>query len=135
MSGLRMQVSEECLAVQRVLRRTADKWSCLLVASLAEGAVHFNELRRSIKGISQWSLTRTVRGLERDGMISRMVSQTSPQRVDYALTDLGRDLLEQLRGLGVWALKQEPSIRQAREQFDERSPHRHRCSRVTARSA
>ena len=135
MSGLRMQVREECLAVQRVLRRTADKWSCLLLASLVEGSMHFNELRRSIKGISQWSLTRTVRGLERDGMISRMASPTTPQQVDYALTELGRSLLEQLRGLGAWALTQEPSIRQAQEQFDESSPHRRRCSRVTSRSA
>ena len=135
MSGLRMQVREECLAGQRALRRTSDKWSCLLVASLVEGAMHFNELRRSLKGISQWSLTRALRGLERDGMISRMVAPSIPPRVDYALTDLGRSLLEQLRALGAWAMKHEPVIRQAREQFDEKAPHRKPFSRATSRSA
>jgi DNA-binding HxlR family transcriptional regulator len=135
MSGLRLQTIEECLAVQRVLRRTADKWSCLLIANLVDGTMHFNELRRSIKGISQWSLTRTVRGLERDGMISRMVSETRPQQVDYALTDLGRSLLDQLRALGAWALERELAIRQAQDRFDEGAPHRRRYPRVTSRSA
>jgi DNA-binding HxlR family transcriptional regulator len=135
MSGLRIQVREECLAGQRVLRRTADKWSCLLVASLVEGAMHFNELRRSLKGISQWSLTRALRGLERDGMISRMVAPTIPPQVDYQLTELGWNLVEQLRALGAWAMKQEPAIRQARDAFDTehaRSPRRTRFARVTS---
>ncbi|HET6983855.1 MAG TPA: helix-turn-helix domain-containing protein [Myxococcaceae bacterium] len=110
---------EECLAAQRVLRRTSDKWSCLLIASLVEGAMHFNELRRSLKGIPQWSLTRTLRGLHRDGLISRMIAPTIPSRVDYELTDLGWSLLEHLRALGAWALKEELAIQQARERFDE----------------
>jgi len=138
MSVRRSEVREECLAGQRLLRRIADKWSCLVVASLVEGAMHFNELRRSLKGISQWSLTRAVRGLEREGMLSRMVAPTVPPRVDYELTELGWSLLEQLRALGAWALKQEPAIRQAREKFDGRpsSPAfpRHRRSRVTSGS-
>lgn len=131
-----MQVREECLAGRRVLRRTADKWSCLLVASLVEGAMHFNELRRSLKGISQWSLTRALRGLERDGMISRMITPTAPPRVDYQLTDLGWSLVEQLRALGGWGLKQEPVIRVARDKFDEehaRSPRRPQFARFTTR--
>jgi len=124
----------ECLAAQRALKRAADRWSCLLVATLVEGAMHFNELRRSLKGISQWSLTRAVRGLERDGMISRIVCPTIPPRVDYELTDLGRSLLEQLRTLGAWALKQESAIRQAREQFDEKhaSSRSGRCRRPSS---
>ncbi|HET9156930.1 MAG TPA: helix-turn-helix domain-containing protein, partial [Myxococcaceae bacterium] len=92
------------MAGHRALRRTADKWSCLLVASLVEGAMHFNELRRSLKGISQWSLTRVLRALERDGMISRMVVLTPTPRVDYELTGLGCELVKQLRALGAWAM-------------------------------
>jgi DNA-binding HxlR family transcriptional regulator len=137
MLARRIEVREECLAGQRVLRRTADKWSCLLVASLVEGAMHFNELRRSLKGISQWSLTRALRGLERDGIVSRMVSPTIPPRVDYELTDLGWSLLEQLRALGAWALTREPAIRLARDKFDEeqaRSPRRSGLPRVTSGS-
>src|SRR5215470_15465998 len=120
MSARLSEVREECLAGQRFVRRVADKWSCLVVASLSEGAMHFNELRRALRGISQWSLTRTLRGLEREGMLSRMVLPTTPLRVDYELTDLGRSLLEQLRPMGVWALKHEAAIRQARERFDDK---------------
>jgi len=135
MSGLRMQVREECLAGHLALRRTSDKWSCLLVANLVEGAMHFNALRRSLKGISQWSLTRALRGLERDGMISRMVATSIPPRVDYQLTDLGWQMLAQLRRLGAWAMKHEPAIHQARDRFDAehvKSPRRPRFSRLTS---
>ena len=119
MSARRIEVREECLAGQRALRRIADKWSCLLVADLVDGPMHFNALRRSLKGISQWSLTRALRALRREGMVSRMASPTTPQQVDYELTDLGRSLLEQLRTLGAWALRHEPAIRRARTHFDE----------------
>ena len=135
MPGLRMQVREECLAGQRALRRTSDKWSCLLVANLVEGPMHFNALRRSLMGISQWSLTRALRGLERDGMISRMVAPSIPPRVDYQLTDLGWKMLGQLRRLGAWAMKHEPAILQARDRFDAQhahSPRLPRFSRLTS---
>ncbi len=122
MSARRLEVKEECLAGQRVLRRISDRWSCLVVANLVEGAMHFNKLRRCLQGISQWSLTRTLRGLEREGMLSRSVAMTIPLRVDYELTDLGRSLVEQLRVLGAWALKQEAAVREAREQFDQKHP-------------
>jgi DNA-binding HxlR family transcriptional regulator len=120
MPALRTEVREECLAGRRVLKRIADTWSCLVLATLVEGAMHFNQVRRSLKGISQWSLTRALRGLEREGMLTRMVAPTVPPRVDYELTDLGRSLVERLRALGAWALKQEPAVRRARERFDER---------------
>ena len=120
MSVRRLEVREECLAGQRVLRRIADRWSCLVVANLVEGAMHFNKLRRCLQGISQWSLTRALRALEREGMITRKAAASIPPRVDYELTDLGRSLVDQLRILGSWALKQEPAIRVAREDFDEK---------------
>jgi len=117
----RIRVNEEpCLAVRAVLDRVGDKWSVLLVSLLGEGTMRFNELRRSIEGISQRMLTLTLRGLERDGLVSRTVYPTIPPRVDYALTELGRTLLDPVRGLGSWADKHRTEIQQARERFDKK---------------
>ena len=80
--------------------------------------MRFNELRRSIGGISQRMLTLTLRGLERDGLITRTVFPTIPPRVDYALTPLGRDLLQPVSALGDWAIRNQPKIARARERFD-----------------
>jgi DNA-binding HxlR family transcriptional regulator len=76
----------DCRAISDVLARVGDKWSVLVVTRLGNGPVRFNELRRSIGGISQRMLTLTLRGLERDGLITRTVFPTIPPRVDYALT-------------------------------------------------
>ena len=86
---------------------------------LGDGPLRFNELRRSIGGISQRMLTLTLRGLERDGLITRTVFPTIPPRVDYALTALGRDLLNPVSALGDWALRNQTKIARARERFDE----------------
>jgi DNA-binding HxlR family transcriptional regulator len=101
-----------------VLARIGDKWSVLVVSRLGEGPLRFNELRRQIGGISQRMLTLTLRGLERDGLITRTVFPTVPPRVDYALTALGRDLLNPVSALGAWAIRNQPKIARAREQFD-----------------
>jgi DNA-binding HxlR family transcriptional regulator len=108
----------DCRAVSDVLARIGDKWSVLAVSRLGEGPRRFNELRRSIGGISQRMLTLTLRGLERDGLVTRTVFPTIPPRVDYALTALGRDLLTPVSALGAWAIRNQPKIAQAREQFD-----------------
>jgi DNA-binding HxlR family transcriptional regulator len=108
----------DCRAVSDVLARVGDKWSVLVVTKLGGGPLRFNELRRSIGGISQRMLTLTLRGLERDGLITRTVFPTIPPRVDYALTALGRDLLAPVSGLGDWALRNQAKIARAREQFD-----------------
>ena len=89
----------DCRAISDVLARVGDKWSVLVVTRLGPGPMRFNELRRSIGGISQRMLTLTLRGLERDGLVTRTVFPTIPPRVDYALTPLGRDLLG--AGLGA----------------------------------
>ncbi len=88
-----MHLPGDCRAISDVLARVGDKWSVLVVTRLGERPMRFNELRRSIGGISQRMLTLTLRGLERDGLITRTVFPTIPPRVDYALTPLGRDLL------------------------------------------
>src|SRR6202008_196981 len=89
----------ECVAVSDVLARVGDKWSVLVVTRLGSGPIRFNELRRTVGGISQRMLTLTLRGLERDGLVTRTVFPTIPPRVDYELTDLGRGLWTQLEGL------------------------------------
>jgi DNA-binding HxlR family transcriptional regulator len=108
----------DCRAVSDVLARVGDKWSVLVVTRLGAGPVRFNELRRSIAGISQRMLTLTLRGLERDGLVTRSVLPTVPPRVDYALTPLGRDLLQPVSALGEWATRNQAKIARAREKFD-----------------
>src|SRR4051812_15838786 len=82
-----------CVAIREVLNMVGDKWSVLIVGMLGRGPKRFSELRREIDGISQRMLTLTLRGLERDGLITRTVTPTIPPRVDYELTELGRTLL------------------------------------------
>jgi DNA-binding HxlR family transcriptional regulator len=108
----------DCRAIGDVLARVGDKWSVLVVSRLGDGPLRFNELRRSIGGISQRMLTLTLRGLERDGLVTRTAFPTIPPRVDYALTPLGRDLLNPVSALGAWAIRNQPKIVRAREQFD-----------------
>jgi DNA-binding HxlR family transcriptional regulator len=108
----------DCRAIGEVLGRVGDKWSVLVVTRLGDGPKRFNELKRSIGGISQRMLTLTLRGLERDGLVTRTVFPTIPPRVDYALTPLGRDLLQPVSALGAGALRNHAKIAKARERFD-----------------
>src|ERR1700760_3338 len=110
--------TETCRAVGGVLSRIGDKWSVLIVSRLGKQPMRFNELKRDIAGISQRMLTLTLRGLERDGLITRTVFPTIPPRVDYELTALGRSLLEPVSALGDWALKNIGRIDAARVKFD-----------------
>lgn len=112
---------EDCRAVSEVLARVGDKWSVLVVTRLGDGPSRFNELRRSIGGISQRMLTLTLRGLERDGLVTRTAFPTIPPHVEYALTPLGRDLLRPVSALGEWALRNQVKIERARSSFDARA--------------
>src|SRR5215813_13995562 len=94
--------SQDCKAVSGILARVGDKWSVLIIMRLGEGSRRFNEIKRMIGGISQRMLTLTLRNLERDGLVKRTVTPSIPPRVDYALTDLGRDLLSPVKSLGEW---------------------------------
>jgi DNA-binding HxlR family transcriptional regulator len=113
-----LHLPADCRAVSDVLARVGDKWSVLIVTRLGNGPRRFNELRRAIGGISQRMLTLTLRGLERDGLITRTAFPTIPPRVDYALTALGRDLLRPVSALGAWAIRNQARIARARAQFD-----------------
>ena len=101
-----------------VLARVGDKWSVLVVTKLGSGTKRFNELRREIGGISQRMLTLTLRGLERDGLVTRRIIPTSPPGVEYDLTALGCDLLQPVSALGAWAIRNQPKIEQSRLRFD-----------------
>ncbi|HEX2034990.1 MAG TPA: helix-turn-helix domain-containing protein [Chloroflexota bacterium] len=111
---------ETCTTVREVLNRVGDKWSVLVIVLLGGGTKRFTELRRSIEGISQRMLTLTLRQLERDGLVQRTVHPTVPPRVEYALTGLGRTLLEPVMALGAWAEAHRQDIEAARRAFDER---------------
>ena len=109
-----------CRNVAPVLNRVGDKWSMLIVMILAAGPKRFNELKREIDGISQRMLTLTLRGLERDGLVSRTVDPTVPPRVTYELTELGASLREPVKALGDWAIQHISCIRAAQQRFDAR---------------
>lgn len=113
-----IQHGSACQTVTEVLNRVGDKWSMQVVIQLGDGSLRFNELRRSIAGISQRMLTRTLRGLERDGLVSRTVIPSIPPRVDYALTDLGHSLRGPVNVLGDWAVGNREAIAAARVRFD-----------------
>ena len=111
----------ECQAIAPIFARIGDKWSMLVVLILASGPRRFNELKRAVSGISQRMLTLTLRGLERDGLVSRTVFPTIPPRVDYELTPLGHSMREPVIQLGDWASRHLAEIELAREAFDARA--------------
>ena len=109
---------EACLGVRDVLNRVGDKWSMLVIGLLSDGPMRFSELKRAIEGISQRMLTLTLRGLERDGLVTRTVTPTIPPRVDYALTKLGKTLMKPVKGLFNWAQAHTTDLQTARKKFD-----------------
>src|SRR5215510_1106377 len=108
----------DCRAVASVLARVGDKWSVFVIMMLGDGPKRFNELKRMIGGISQRMLTLTLRGLERDGLITRTVTPSIPPRVDYELTDLGRSLQQPVIQLAEWAVGHLAAIHAAQQRFD-----------------
>jgi DNA-binding HxlR family transcriptional regulator len=110
----------DCSA-RKVLDRVGDKWSLHVIHLLGGGTRRFSDLRRMIDGISQRMLTVTLRGLERDGLVVRTVHPTVPPRVDYALTSLGRTLLDTACTLVTWADEHVAEIDAAQAAYDRRS--------------
>jgi DNA-binding HxlR family transcriptional regulator len=107
--------------VQEVLSRVGDKWSVLVVMLLQDGPRRFNELKRMVGGVSQRMLTLTLKGLERDGLVTRTMFPTIPPRVDYELTPLGHSLSQPVKALGQWAQANLTEIERARRAFDQRA--------------
>jgi DNA-binding HxlR family transcriptional regulator len=111
----------DCRGVASILARVGDKWSVFVIMLLGNGPRRFNEIKRMVGGISQRMLTLTLRGLERDGLVTRTVFPTIPPRVDYELTDLGRGLWQPVEALGKWARDHQSEIEGARTRFDGRN--------------
>jgi len=115
---------EVCGAISDMLARIGDKWSLLIVSTLGEGSLRFNELRRRIADISQKMLSSTLKVLERDGLVERTVIPSVPPQVEYALTDLGRELLRPVSALAEWTATNTPRILAARAAYDARTEAR-----------
>lgn len=109
---------DDCQMVREILDLIGDKWTLYIIATLKDGPVRFNELRRRIDGISQRMLTINLRGLERDGLVKRTLFPTIPPRVDYELTDVGRTLLAPVMTLVTWANNNQENIKGARIRYD-----------------
>ncbi len=114
------EVSSNCVAMGEVLNRIGDKWSVMIVGALHDGPVRFNEIRRRIDGISQRMLTRTLRNLERDGVVARTHYPEIPPRVEYELTPLGQTLLPVIESLWNWSVEHYSDIEKARKIYDAR---------------
>ena len=110
--------SSDCQRVSQVLARVGEKWSILIVMTLASRSHRFSEIKRSINGISQRMLTLCLRGLERDGLVKRTVYPVVPPHVEYELTPLGHSLTEPVIALGQWAQQHIGDIDAARAAFD-----------------
>ncbi|WP_326826562.1 helix-turn-helix transcriptional regulator [Streptosporangium sp. NBC_01639] len=105
---------------RELLDTISDKWVSLILNALADGPLRYSDLGRIIAGVSQKMLTQTLRGLERDGLVSRTVTPSVPVRVDYALTGLGHDLQPVMLAIKTWAESHIEQVRDAREAYDSR---------------
>ena len=113
-----LDVITDCRRVSEVLSRVGDKWTMQVVVTLREEPRRFNEIKRQVGGISQQMLTRTLKTLERDGMVKRTVRATTPPQVEYALTALGRSLSVPVRQLAQWARAHLATIHDNRLRYD-----------------
>ncbi|MEV4267360.1 helix-turn-helix domain-containing protein [Kribbella sp. NPDC049584] len=112
--------------IREVLNRVGDKWSLTVIHELAPGPKRFTELKRDLGGVSQRMLTVTLRGLERDGLVTRTVHPVVPPRVDYALTTLARTLLDTVMQLVSWTVEHVDDIEQAQQLYDAKIIAEHR---------
>jgi DNA-binding HxlR family transcriptional regulator len=121
MAGEQAEMAERspCRA-REVLQRVGDKWSVLAIDLLGRGTMRFTELHRAIDGITARMLTVTLRGLERDGIVTRTIHPVIPPRVEYALTPMGRTLLDTIGQLVDWTDSHLPEIQAARAAYDAR---------------
>jgi DNA-binding HxlR family transcriptional regulator len=104
---------------REILQTIASKWTCLVLASLADGDMRYNALARRIAGISPRMLTQTLRTLERDGLIFREVTMAVPVEVRYSLTELGTGLLGVVLQLKTWAETHVEAVRAARSDYEK----------------
>ncbi|MCO6051640.1 helix-turn-helix transcriptional regulator [Mesorhizobium sp. RP14(2022)] len=116
-SQARPVYTENC-PVREILDQIGDKWTTLILLTLAAQPQRFSQLMRAVPDISKRMLTQTLRNLERDGMVERTVFPTKPPSVEYALSPLGRSVLVPLGALVAWADSHHAAIKAARREFD-----------------
>ena len=104
--------------VRDMVTRVADKWTMLVIRSLADGPTRFTALMDAIPGISHRMLTRTLRSLHRDGMVTRTAYAEVPPRVEYALTALGATLIDPVAAFVEWAERHQEEVTSNRQRFD-----------------
>jgi DNA-binding HxlR family transcriptional regulator len=109
-----------CEHISRMLARISDKWTLLVVRVLGEGPLRFNALRREVGKISQKVLASTLKDLEENGFVSRTVTPAMPPHVEYALTDLGREVLSPIKALAEWIIVNASRMDVARAAYAER---------------
>jgi DNA-binding HxlR family transcriptional regulator len=110
-----------CRHVLPILARIGDKWTVLVIVALRNGPCRFNELKRNVNGISQQMLTRTLKALERDGMVIRTTFSTAPPQVRYELSPLGKSLSVPVFTLGKWVEENLLAIDRAQRMYDKSS--------------
>src|SRR3981081_3104152 len=110
---------EDRRAFADILARVGDKWTVLVVGVLAHGPKRYSRIFKLVEGVSQRMLTLTLKGLERDGLVTRTVYPTNPPRVDYELTERGKTLIVPLHMLWTWAQTTRPAVEPPRRDFDQ----------------
>lgn len=118
---MKWDVYNEKCPTRIVLDRIADKWTVLIVVALENGTKRFGELRREIGGVSQKMLTQTLRGLERDGLVTRVVYASVPPKVEYSLTELGRTLVHIFESVREWAERNIEDVLKAQGDYDTKA--------------
>lgn len=113
-------MSAENCPTREVIDRIGDRWTVLIVAALGDGSLRFNQLERAVPGISQKMLAQTLRGLERDGIVTRTLFPEVPPRVDYELTEAGKTLMAPLAALQQWSTKHIAEVLEARTKYDKK---------------
>ncbi len=117
----RFDVMAAACPTRQVVNRIGDRWSLLVLYALEQETLRFQQLRRTVDGISQKMLTQTLRTLERDGLVHREVWASVPPRVEYSLTPLGASLSETIAPIRAWAYANMEKIDGARAAFDTRT--------------
>ncbi|MFG2649862.1 winged helix-turn-helix transcriptional regulator [Streptomyces sp. NPDC048436] len=111
--------SDQMCPQRLVLEHVTSRWGVLALIALEERSHRFSELRRALGRVSEKMLTQTLQTLERDGLVHRDAKPVIPPRVDYSLTDLGREAAEQVRALAAWTERRMDDVHKARAAYDE----------------
>jgi DNA-binding HxlR family transcriptional regulator len=114
----RVRVAEAMCPHRLVLEHVTSRWGALVLIALLDRSYRFMELRRAIGRVSEKMLAQTLQTLERDGMVHRDAHPVIPPRVDYSLTDLGREAAEQVRDLAQWTDRRMAAVQRARDEYD-----------------